>query len=174
MNSDSAHGAQPSTRLGLRSVLVGSLPSTLLTDHAPERYTVEAIFTRRPQAEEIVGIDSPQTHQWLVDAGYPSVEVSVSDRRFEIHNTSIEQLRDGLAEVLANRLADISDRLHAEQDSDAARLRGLAAAEEQRARAVERLAAGITFAASRHQKHPVPAGEGAPEQRWVNEGGHSA
>ena len=70
--------------LGLGSVLVGSLPAALLTDHAPERYTVEAVFTRRPERDEVTEILGIETRDRLARAGYPTVEVTVSDRRLEI------------------------------------------------------------------------------------------
>jgi len=94
-----------SAPLGLGSVLVGSLPSALMTADAPARYTVEAVFTRRPQREEIAEILGDETRETLVREGYPTVELTVSDRRLEIANTTLEELRDGLGSVLAERLA---------------------------------------------------------------------
>src|SRR6478736_1387528 len=102
--------------LGLGSVLVGSLPAALLTDHAPERYTVEAVFTRRPERDEVTEILGIETRDRLARAGYPTVEVTVSDRRLEIANTNLEELRDGLAAVLADRLAEISVTLMADRE----------------------------------------------------------
>lgn len=42
--------------LGPGSVLVGSLPAALMADQAPDRSTVEAVFTRRPERDEVVEI----------------------------------------------------------------------------------------------------------------------
>ena len=159
--------------LGLGSVLVGSLPAALLTDHAPERYTVEAVFTT-----EILGIE---TRDRLARAGYPTVEVTVSDRRLEISNTNLEELRDGLAAVLADRLAEISAGVRARQDAAAMKFHDAAETEQARAAAVAALAESITFQASASAKAPGSAGDqtagAATDQEqidsWGTEGGHS-
>ncbi len=122
-----------SAALGLGSVLAGSLPSALMTADAPARYTVEAVFTRRPQREEIADLLSDETREMLIRNGYPVVELTVSDRRLEIANTNLEELRDGLGTVLADRLAEISDR--AVERRDAAALRDEKTAEGERERA---------------------------------------
>ncbi len=46
--------------IGLGSVLVDSLPATLLTEKAPAKYTVAAVFTRRPEREEWTRSSSAQ------------------------------------------------------------------------------------------------------------------
>ena len=103
--------------LGLKSVLVGSLPAALMTDDEPDRYTVEAVFTRQPDQDEVAEILGPGTRSVLANAGYPGVAVGVSDRRLEITNTSLAELRDGLAEVIADRLAEISASVSAKPGS---------------------------------------------------------
>lgn len=134
-----------SAPLGLGSVLVGSLPSALMTADAPARYTVEAVFTRRPQREEIVEILGDETRETLVREGYPTVELTVSDRRLEIANTTLEELRDGLGSVLAERLAAISDHAHERRDAAARRDEKTAESERERAAAVVALAASVSF-----------------------------
>lgn len=134
-----------SAPLGLTSVLVGSLPTALLTDLAPGRYTVEAVFTRRPLADEITRILDADTAKYLSDAGYPSVVLTVSDRRLEIAQTNLEELRDGLATTLATRLADISSAVKAQDDADAARSADIAGHELTRATAIARLAGTVAF-----------------------------
>lgn len=167
--------------LGLGSVLVGSLPAALLTDHAPERYTVEAVFTRRPERDEVTEILGIETRDRLARAGYPTVEVTVSDRRLEISNTNLEELRDGLAAVLADRLAEISAGVRARQDAAAMKFHDAAETEQARAAAVAALAESITFQASASAKAPGSAGDqtagAATDQEqidsWGTEGGHS-
>ncbi|TPW71611.1 hypothetical protein [Schumannella sp. 10F1B-5-1] len=133
------------TALGLRSVLVGALPVSLLTVDAPERYTVEAVFSRRPEREEIDGILAASTRRHLGDEGYPTIELSVSDRRLEISNTNLEELRDGLGTVLAQRLAAISAEVVAARLVAAARAQESSRVEHRRAAAVIALAESISF-----------------------------
>ena len=80
-----------SATLGLGSVLAGSLPSALMTADAPVRYTVEAVFTRRPQREEVVELLGDETREVLIRSGYPAVELTVSDRRLEIGRASCRE-----------------------------------------------------------------------------------
>ncbi|GAB3598553.1 hypothetical protein [Microbacterium tumbae] len=134
--------------LGLGSVLVGSLPAALMTDEAPDRYTVEAVFTRRPERDEITEILGSETRERLAKAGYSTVEVTISDRRLEIANTNLEELRDGLGGVLADRLAEISAGVRTRQDAAAVRFREAAAGEQDRAASVAVLAESVTFRTS--------------------------
>lgn len=131
--------------LGLSAVLVSSLPHTLLTADAPARYTVEAVFDRRPDAEEISALRSRETHRMMADLGYPDADIEVSDRRLRISGTSLEELRDGLAAVIAKRLADVSIALRSQRDADRALLRATAGREEERAAKVAALAESVRF-----------------------------
>lgn len=131
--------------LGLGSVLVGSLPATLLTDGAPDRYTVEAVFTRRPDPDEINEILGGDTRQFLATAGHPTVELTVSDRRLEIANTNLEELRDGLARVLSDRLAAITGAVQGRRNAAATRFQEAAEHEQERAAAVAALAESVVF-----------------------------
>jgi len=167
--------------LGLGSVLVGSLPAALMTEAAPERYTVEAVFTRRPERGEITAILGSETRDRLAKAGYPTVEVTISDRRLEIANTNLEELRDGLASVLADRLAEISAGVKAKQDAAAVRFQEEAAGEHARAASVALLARSVIFATS-VDRRPDPGdssdhGSSTTDDRariddWTAEGGH--
>lgn len=166
--------------LGLGSVLAGSLPAALLTDHAPERYTVEAVFTRRPERDEVTEILGPETRDRFERSGYPTVEVTVSDRRLEIANTNLDELRDGLAVVLADRLAEISAAVRARQDAAAVRFHDAAESEQARAAAVAALAESIAFQVSTSAGVPGSvrdqAADTAADQgqigNWRAEGGH--
>lgn len=140
-------GADAAT-LGLGSVLVGSLPAALMTEDAPDRYMVEAVFSRRPEREEVAAILGAETRDCLTNSGYPTVEVTVSDRRLEIANTNLEELRDGLASVLADRLAEISADVRTTRETAAARFADAAVSEHERATAVTALAASVAFRTS--------------------------
>ncbi|MBF4561155.1 hypothetical protein ITJ43_03305 [Microbacterium sp. VKM Ac-2870] len=165
--------------LGLGAVLAASLPSALMTVDAPSRYTVEAVFTRRPQREEIADIIGADTREFLSRRGYTEVELAVSDRRMEIANTSLEELRDGLGAALAELLAAIST--HAQERRAAAALRDekTAESERERAEAVVALAASVRFETER----PRASSSNADNQRgirsedrigqWTDDGGHS-
>ncbi len=161
--------------LGLGSVLVGSLPSALMTDEAPDRYTVEAVFTRRPERDEVVEILGSETRDFLAKAGYPTVEVTVSDRRLEIANTNLEELRDGLATVLADRLAEISAAVRARQNAAAIRFQDAAAYENVRTRAVAVLAESVAFLPSDRADAAANSEETRDRAQiddWLDEGGH--
>ncbi len=148
METQTRTSGADAVKLGLGSVLVSSLPAALMTDDAPDRYTVEAVFTRRPERDEIEQILGSETRARLASAGYPTVEVTISDRRLEIANTNLEELRDGLGSVLASRLAEISAGVRARRDAAAVRFRDAAGVEHARAAAVAALAGSVTFRAS--------------------------
>jgi len=131
--------------LGLRSIMVGSLPVSLLTPDAPERYTVEAVFSRRPEREEVDGVLGESTRRHLAESGYPTAQLTISDRRLEIANTNLEELRDGLAAVLAVRLAEISSEVAAARLVVAARSQEASRVEHRRAAEVVALADSIRF-----------------------------
>jgi len=137
------------TRLGLRHVLPNTLPTNLDSADAPDRYTVDAVFTRRASRDEIALITGGVVRDALRAAGYPEVGIEIVDRRLRILNTSIPELQSGLASLLADQIADISDMtIDLRNDQAAAALR---AADEQRvhAAAVVELAASVSFATSR-------------------------
>lgn len=131
--------------LGLNSVLVGSLPATLMTPDAPDRYTVEAVFTRKADRAEIAAIQGHETRARLSAHGFPTVELRVTDRRLEMANTNLEELRDGLATVIADLLAQISIALIAEREIAAHRLHDASDREQARAAAVACLAESVVF-----------------------------
>ncbi len=161
--------------LGLGSVLVDSLPATLMTAEAPDRYTVEAVFTRRPENDEVAEILGPDTRSALARAGYPLVEVTVSDRRLEIAHTNLEELRDGLAGVLADRLAEISTGVHDRQEAAAVRFQDAAEQERHRAAAVAALAGSVTFRAGQDRPGERGSADDADDRaqiaNWTDEGG---
>lgn len=145
MNEQIESNVQDELPLEVKTVLVGSLPRGLQTDQAPMLYTVEAVFSRKVKTAEIDRIASDSTKEHLASRGYPQVRLEVGDRRLRIHHTTLEELRDGLAAVIAETLATISIEV-----VRAERLAALAAElsderELQRAKAVLALAESVDF-----------------------------
>ncbi|MCK2037453.1 hypothetical protein KZC51_15070 [Microbacterium sp. SSW1-49] len=156
--------------LGLEHVLIGSLPATLLTDDAPDRYTVEAVFTRKTDRDEVAAIQGSEMRAHLSANGYPTVELRVADRRLEIANTNLEELRDGLAAVIAERLATISADLLADREIAAHRYQDASDREQVRAASVAALAESVVFA---RRAEPAAVDDDARIEDWVEEGGAS-
>lgn len=111
-------------------ILVSDLPSTLGTLEAPERYTVTAVFTRRPLPQELDLLAASDVDDRLTEAGYPAVRLRTADRRLLIDNTNLAELRDGLARLIGSMLDDIGGRVattRSAQAKDAAELAARAA-----------------------------------------------
>jgi hypothetical protein len=121
--------------LSLRGVLDTALPSELGTEHAPDLYTVAAVFSRRVHPQEQALIEAPAVRRRLADRGYPRIELTVADRRLLIANTSLTMLEEGLAGEIAAVLRDINEQITGE------RTRKVAEAYEWRANEVRRAAA---------------------------------
>ena len=170
MNTQLKIAGQSPEMLGLETVLVGSLPATLLTDDAPDRYTVEAVFTRKTDRDEVAAIQGSEMRAHLSANGYPTVELRVADRRLEIANTNLEELRDGLAAVIAERLAEISADLLADREIAAHRFQDASDREQVRAASVAALAESVVFA---RRAAPVIGDDDARIEDWVEEGGAS-
>lgn len=168
MNAQLKNAGENPELLGLGSVLVGSLPATLMTDDAPDRYTVEAVFTRKTDRDEVAAIQGSDTRAHLSANGFPTVELHVADRRLEIANTNMEELRDGLAAVIAERLAQISAALIVERDITAHRFQDASDREQERAASVAALAESVAFT-----RRPATAAfdDDARIEDWVEEGG---
>jgi len=145
-------------------VLADALPATLLTPDAPERYTVSAVFTRRPTHPEVDAILAPETRDVLTRAGYRTVGVTVSDRRLEISNTNLAELGSGLAGVIAQRLYDIGLKASADQERFTAELRDSTERETDRAGLVALAAGAVRFDVPRAGRNRSPErakGDGA-------------
>jgi hypothetical protein len=135
------------------------------------------VFTRRPERDEITEILGSETRGRLAKAGYSTVEVTISDRRLEIANTNLEELRDGLGGVLADRLAEVSAGVRARRDATAVRFREAAEGEMDRAASVAALAESVTFRVSAARGSEPDRRSVATEDRariddWTDEGGH--
>lgn len=168
MNAQLKIAGQSSELLGLESILIGSLPATLMTDEAPDRYTVEAVFTRKTDRDEVAAIQGSETRAHLSANGFPTVELHVADRRLEIANTNLEELRDGLAAVIAERLAEISAALVAAREIATLRFQDATDREQKRAASVVALAESVVFA---RRPMVVVSDDDARIEDWVEEGG---
>ncbi|MBO2991001.1 hypothetical protein [Leucobacter tardus] len=154
-------------RLHLTSILISSLPPTLFTADAPDRYTVEAVFNRPVEREEVIEIESTRTRDVLTETGHSTVELKVSDRRLEIANTSLEELRDGLATVITDILDHISEESQNARDEVISRAERAASQEHDRVVAVELLAMSVDFESTDETKR---RSEGLVRV-WEDEGG---
>lgn len=103
--------------------------------------------------------------------------LEVQDRRLRIHNTCLEQLRDGLATVLARLLTDIWTDNERQRLESVVLARADAERELERAQAVLDLAREVSFDANRVSLHDseVKRDDEAKVQwlSWENEGGHN-
>ncbi|KGM09077.1 hypothetical protein [Cellulomonas carbonis] len=137
--------AVPNGHLRLTSVLASGLPAEVGTPDEPRRYTVPAVFSRQVGPREKAYLEDPSTARRLAADGHPGVELRVSDRRLLIGNTTLAELRDGLASRIAAVLREMGDAMAQEQtrldDERSERL----VHEQERAAAVTALAADIRF-----------------------------
>ncbi|WP_457948717.1 hypothetical protein ACTAQI_00225 [Pseudarthrobacter sp. alpha12b] len=131
--------------LTLSGVLASALPHDLGTAQGPTRYTVPAVFSRRPQPREIDLLHGAGTKRRLAEAGYGDVDVHVSDRRLLITNTNLADLKSGLAHLLGVILHDISAQAAQERTDRSEELEALGLVEEQRLESLRRAASEIHF-----------------------------
>lgn len=135
--------------LRLLSVLAAGLPPEIGTPDEPARYTVPAVFSRQVSTAERAYIEDPATARLLVaTAGAdPGLALVVSDRRLLIMNTSLAQLKGGLAEAIGQMLTRLGQELLTEMDRRTAAAEVFAGEERLQREAVERAAAEISFSA---------------------------
>ncbi|MGO4238395.1 hypothetical protein [Pseudarthrobacter sp. YAF2] len=131
--------------LSLSGVLASALPHDLGTAQGPTRYTVPAVFSRRPQPREVDLLHGAGTRQRLADAGYSDVELHVSDRRLLITNTNLVDLKAGLAHLVGMILRDISAQAAQERTDRTDELEALGQVEEVRVESLRKAAADIHF-----------------------------
>lgn len=131
--------------LTLSGVLASALPHDLGTARGPSRYTVPAVFSRRPQPREVDLLHGAGTSRRLADAGYSDVELHVSDRRLLITNTNLADLKAGLAHLIGTILAEVSLQASQERSQREEELDALGQLEEQRLEALRQAAAEIHF-----------------------------
>lgn len=131
--------------LSVSGVLASALPHDLGTAQGPTRYTVPAVFSRRPQPREVDLLHGSGTRQRLADAGYSDVELRVSDRRLLITNTNLVDLKAGLAHLVGMILRDISNQAAQERTDRSDELDALGLVEEERLESLRRAAAEVHF-----------------------------
>jgi hypothetical protein len=130
-------------------ILVTDLPSTLGTIEAPERYTVTAVFTRRPLPQELDLLAAHEVDDRLTEAGYPAVTLRAADRRLLIDNTNLHELGQGLAHLIGTILEDIGTRVATTRSAQAKDAAELAARAAERADHVLAEASKVDFSPTR-------------------------
>lgn len=167
--------------LSLGQILLGTLPSTLLTASAPETYAVAAVFNRRPLDEEVRAITSPATQATLTAAGYPEVTLRVVNRRLEIHGSNLAELREGLAQCIGEILEEASNSIRQQRDKERNQLIEASRRELERVSAVRALTESVVFRPKRtsHEERLLIERstelqrDRLQEETWDSEGGHA-
>lgn len=132
-------------------ILVDQLPASLGTVEAPERYTVTAVFTRRPLPQELDLLKQPAVDEQLTAAGYTHVALSTSDRRLLITNTNLNELKQGLARTIGQILDEIGRRVSTTRSAQARDAAEVASRAAERASHIVDEASRIDF--SPHVSH---------------------
>lgn len=149
--TDSAEANGSFEPFAVDHILLNDLPGVLGTIDAPERYTVTAVFTRRPLPLELELLAQPATRTALEGAGYPAVSLTTADRRLFITNTNLSELRQGLAAEIGRILYDIGSRVSETRHEQAREAAELAERAAERVARVVAEAAHIDF--SPHRSH---------------------
>jgi hypothetical protein len=146
MNTNlSSSAADTSPESPLRLTTIVAIPSQLYLGKAPARYAVSAAFSRRPNTAEAKLIQGTAAHERLAEQGYEHIRLRVEERRLEITDTNLEELKSGLAKVIGALVREISDQArHEQQERDEAALQK-SRAEADRRKEVEELARQISF-----------------------------
>ncbi|MCH6472418.1 hypothetical protein [Sinomonas terrae] len=131
--------------LALTGVLASALRPDTGTAQGPARYTVPAAFSRRPEPREAELLNSADAARRLRAAGYPQVGLLVSDRRLLITDTSLGELKAGLAHAVAALLREVSEQCARERAQRTLELAALGRAEQDRLEALDAAAAEIRF-----------------------------
>ncbi len=143
----SSHGkamdSAPGSTLRLTSVVAVSREA-YVTD-PPPRYTVSAVFSRRVNPAEARLIQGPASHTRLDEAGYGHISLVIDDRRLEIVNTNLEELKAGLASVLGSLVREISEQTRLEQEKRDEAALTKSKSDDARRQDIEEQAQGISF-----------------------------
>ncbi|HEY0117208.1 MAG TPA: hypothetical protein VGC04_00335 [Cellulomonas sp.] len=141
--------------LHLVSIVVSGLPPELGTADEPARYTVPAAFSRPVTPEERARIEDPATARRLgrrlerrLGRSGRGLALVVTDGQLLIKNTTLAELRGGLAAALAGLLRQIDQDLEAERAQRSAEPDALGVEAHARAAAVTTAAAVNAAAAA--------------------------
>ena len=145
--NDPSHGQVSDGSLGstLRLTSVVAVFREAYAREAPKKYTVSAVFFRRVNPAEARSFQGPSTHARLEELGYGHISLMVDDRRLEIVNTNLEELKSGLAPPIGSLVREISDQMRVEQDQrdEAALVKSMA--DDARRMEIEALSNEISF-----------------------------
>lgn len=103
------------------------------------------MFNRRVDPEEVALLLGPGTTEFLDRSGYPKVHLTISDRRLVIAGTNLEELRSGLANVIADLLVDISAEVREARGREQAARDRESASLHERTEAIAALIESIDF-----------------------------
>lgn len=149
MTAPAASASESFEPFAVDHILVNDLPSTLGTLDAPERYTVTAVFTRRPLPQELDQLAASDVDDRLTEAGYPNVTLRTADRRLLIENTNLHELSHGLAHLIGSMLDEIGGRVATTRSAQAKDAAELAARAADRASQVLTEVAKVDFSPKR-------------------------
>ncbi len=110
-----------------------------------QRPTPKPQCSRRVTAQEKARIEDPATALALAEHAGPDLSLAVEDRRLLIKNTTLAQLRGGLAAALAAALRQIDQGIDAEQAQASAAADVREAGERDREAVVAAAVAEIRF-----------------------------
>ena len=138
------------THLRLLSVLESGLPDGVGGADQPEPYTVPVVFSRQVSRDERSRIEDPGTARLVaaeagIDETDPVLRLVVSDRRLLVENTTLAQLRDGLAAALAAMLRNLAVDLESERSGRDAAAEARVLDARERADAVHAVVEAISF-----------------------------
>ncbi|WP_262107517.1 hypothetical protein [Arthrobacter sp. Marseille-P9274] len=138
-----ARDNSPESMLRLTSVVAVS--RELYAVDPPARYTVSAAFSRRVLPAETTLIQGPATHERLSKQGYGHISLVINEARLDIVNTSLEELKAGLASLVGSLIREISEQTrHEREQRDEAAL-SKRRADAARKQEIETLAHDISF-----------------------------
>jgi hypothetical protein len=129
----------------LRLTTVVAVSRELYAADPPVRYTVSVAFSRRVLPAEARLIQGPETHERLKEQGYGHISLVINEARLDIVNTSLEEIKAGLASVVGSLIREISEQTRREREQRDETALSKRRADEARRREIEVLAHDISF-----------------------------
>lgn len=142
-SNEPAVDTSPESTLRLTSVI--SVPSDLYAGKPLAKYTISAGFSRRPNSAESRIIAGPASLERLAEKGYAEVKLAIDDLRLDIQNTSLEELKSGLASVVGALVRESSAQARQDREQRDADALVKSQADEVRRREIDDLAHRISF-----------------------------